>query len=116
MAWAGTVTTPFRVLTLMASPGPFTSGPHQALAAGTGNGDSGGLGGRWPPPTERGDHGQDHGHDGQPDSTPQTGSGLSGSRLGADAVSVGVDGVSDLADSEDRQASDRECGHGQRGG
>jgi hypothetical protein len=45
-------------------------------ADGVGDGDSRSAGRRQPPARNRSDHRQDQGHDGQPDASPQLGSGL----------------------------------------
>jgi CBS domain protein len=83
------------------------------LAAGGGDRDSGGTGGSRPPARKCGDHSQDQGHDGDPDSGPQPPGGLPGGRQSADAISGVTDGVSNPADSEDRQGSSRKRGHSQ---
>ena len=113
MAWAGTVMTPLAVRTLMAPAGPLTSGPHQAWPLVPVTATAAGAG-RWPPARKRGDHRQDQSHNGEPDPGTQPGSGAR--TQGAAALSGVTDGVSDPADSEDRQRSGRQRGDGQRRG
>ena len=84
------------------------------LAAGGGDRDRGAAGGSRPPARKCGDHSQDQGHDGEPDSGPQPPSGPRGGRPGGDIISGVTEGVSNPADSEDRQGAGRKRGHSQR--
>ena len=97
-------------------PGHERTAPGLAVGASDSNGNGCGAGRRGPPARKCGDHGQDQSHDGEPDASPQPGSGLPSGRQGAGALSGAADWISDPADSEDRQGCGCKRGDGQRRG